>query len=401
MTDARADRRDRRLRVCLLSENLSWPLDEGFKKFVYSLADPLAQLADLLVLTTRATGAAGTTPPPVRATRANRLLLGLDLARAIRRFRPDVVIYVPQAAATLNSFIRCGVLRAYAPRARLLMVALQPRSYGRAARYLIPRLRPDLVLVQSLDTQDSLRAFGCTTAMLPSGIDTSAFQPVPASAKAALRAKYGLAPDAFVVLHVGHQSRTRNVLLLNRIRADLGCETVLVASTSTQVDQGIAVALRQGGTRVIDRYVEHVAELYQMADCYLFPVHVPASSVNMPLSVLEAMACGLPIVTTPFGSLPLWFNAGPGFVFAGTDDELVAAVARLYRTREQVSPDQMRAQVTPFSWPAVAETLLAFARSTTPQSVQHPANRLSITGTSETAGTPGTSHTLGTWKGRE
>lgn len=371
---------DRPLRVCLLSENLSLPMDEGFKKLVYSLIDPLARMADLLVLTTCPAGAV---PPPVRAARANRLLLGLELGRAVRRFRPDVVIYVPQAAATLNSFIRCGVLRGYAPGARLLMVALQPRSYGRAARHLIPRLRllrPDLILVQSLDTQDGLRAFGCQTAMLPSGIDLAAFQPAAEAAKRALRAKYGLGPDAFVVLHVGHQSRTRNVLLLNRMRAELGCDTVLVASTSTHVDGDVGAAIRQGGTLLIDRYVEHVAELYQMADCYLFPVHVSTSSVNMPLSVLEAMACGLPVVTTPFGSLPLWFSEGPGFVFADTDDGLVAAVAHLYRARERVSPEQMRARVAPFSWAALAETLLAFARSATPESVHHPVDQKSIHG---------------------
>lgn len=353
-------------------------MDEGFKKLVYSLIDPLTRMADLLVLTTCPAGAV---PPPVRAARANRLLLGLELGRAVRRFRPDVVIYVPQAAATLNSFIRCGVLRGYAPGARLLMVALQPRSYGRAARHLIPRLRllrPDLILVQSLDTQDGLRAFGCQTAMLPSGIDLAAFQPAAAAAKRALRAKYGLGPDAFVVLHVGHQSRTRNVLLLNRMRAELGCDTVLVASTSTHVDGDVGAAIRQGGTLLIDRYVEHVAELYQMADCYLFPVHVSTSSVNMPLSVLEAMACGLPVVTTPFGSLPLWFSEGPGFVFADTDDGLVAAVAHLYQARERVSPEQMRARVAPFSWAALAETLLSFARSATPESVHHPVDQKSI-----------------------
>jgi glycosyltransferase involved in cell wall biosynthesis len=352
---------DRLLRVCLISEDLSLPLDEGFKKFVHALIAPLAERTHLLVLTARL---AGPVPPRVQSARANRLLLGRDLQRAIRRFRPEVLIYLPKAAATLNTFLRCGILRGYAPEASLFMVALQPRSYGRVARHLIPWLRPDMTLVQDLNTLDSLQALGCPASLLPSGIDLSTFHPVTEATKTALREKYGLSPEAFVVLHAGHQKRTRNVLLLNRIHSELGCETVVVASTSTDVEGDVAEALRRGGTRVIHRYVAHIAELYQLADCYLFPVHLPTAAVNMPLSVLEAMACGLPVVTTPFGTLPLWFSERPGFVYAATDDGLVAAVARLYQTRDKVSPERMRAQVEPFSWAAVAEVLLAYARST-------------------------------------
>src|SRR5207244_8499134 len=114
------------------------------------------------------------------------------LVRTIRRFQPDAVIYVPTAAATRNSFVRCAILRRYAPRARLVMVSLQPRSYGRLTRQLIPWLCPDLTLVQSPATRDNLHALGCPAAVLPSGVDLAAFHPVSPAAKMALRQKYGL-----------------------------------------------------------------------------------------------------------------------------------------------------------------------------------------------------------------
>jgi glycosyltransferase involved in cell wall biosynthesis len=349
-----------RVRLCLVCEDLSLPIDEGIKKFITSVSGPLAQMTDLLIL---ASGDARPLPASVQAAPANRFLLGGTLWRTLRRFQPHIVVYVPIAAATRNSFVRCAVLRSYAPRARLLMVSLQPRTYGPLARRLIRRLSPDLTLVQSLATCHSLTTLGCPTAVLPSGVDLHAFAPVSRQEKLALRARYGLPPEAYVVLHVGHLKRKRNVLLLNRVRSELSCETVVVGSTSTPngVDDDVTATLRAGGTHVIDRYIERIAELYQLADCYLFPVHATGGAIEAPLSVLEAMACDLPVVTTRFGFLRQAFTDGPGFTFADSDDGLLAAVSGLHATREQLTPGQVRAQVQPFSWDAIARALLAYA----------------------------------------
>jgi glycosyltransferase involved in cell wall biosynthesis len=348
------------LRICLLCEDLSLPIDEGIKKFVNSVSGPLAEMADLLVL---AAGNAGPVPESVQAAPANRFLLSAQLRRTMRRFRPDIVVYVPIAAATRNSFVRCAILRTYAPEARLIMVSLQPRRYGPLSRRLIPRLSPDLTLVQSLVTSDSLNMLGCPTAVIPSGVDLDAFAPVDRHEKSALRAKYGLPPEGYVVLHVGHLKRERNVLLLNRIRSEVGCDTVVVGSTSTPsgVEDDVTTALRDGGTVVINRYIERIAELYQLADCYLFPVHATGGAIEAPLSVLEAMACDLPIVTTRFGFLRQSFTDGPGFTFADSDADLVSAVIRTRAMGEHLMPGQVRAQVKPFSWEAIARMLLAFA----------------------------------------
>jgi hypothetical protein len=77
--------------------------------------------------------------------------------------------------------------------------------------------------------------------------------------------------------------------------------------------------------------------------------------------VLEAMACDLPVVTTRFGFLRQSFTDGPGVTFADSDEGLLAAVSRLRETRAQLTPGQVRAQVQPFSWDAIARTLLAHA----------------------------------------
>jgi glycosyltransferase involved in cell wall biosynthesis len=348
------------LRICLVCEDLFLPLDEGIKNYVASVSGPLAEMADLAILST---GPAGPLPDFVQSAPANRFLLSRALWRAIRHIRPDAVIYVPVAAGTRNSFVRCAILRRYASGARVLMVSLQPRTHGPFARRLIARLGPDLTLVQSEATSSTLKALGCPAAVLPSGVDLDTFHPVDPERKVALREKYGVPPEGFVVLHVGHLKRERNVLLFPRIRAELGCETVVVGSTSTPsgVEADVTEALRRSGTHVIDQYVEDIVELYQLADCYLFPVHAAGGAIEAPLSVLEAMSCDLPVVTTPFGFLRQSFVEGSGVLFADSDEGLVAAVAQMRKARDELPPGNTRALVEPFSWRAIAGQLLAFA----------------------------------------
>jgi len=355
---------DARLRLCVVSEDLSMPLDEGLKKLVVSLLPPLTEGAEVYALSVRAKGAV---PEPVRPMFVNRLFLSAKLWRAVRQFQPDVLLYVPEAAATRNSFLRLTALRCYAPRARSIMITLQPRSYSRLDRWLVRALRPSLILAQSRETRDTVAALGCPSALLPSGVDLSTFRPATRAEKLALREKHGVSPEAFVVVHVGHLEENRNVFLLNRLRSELDCETVLIASTWREHRRSVIDAFRagllQGGTHVIDHYLEHVAEAYQMADCYLFPTHTPGSAIAMPLSVLEALACGVPVVTTPFGQLPLWFHDGPGYTFGANDDELVAGVARLQQTEARPSSAQIRALAEPFTWNSIGRTVLELAGS--------------------------------------
>lgn len=340
------------------------PLDEGLKKLVISLLPSLATGAEVCALSVRAEGAV---PEPVRSMFINRLFLNHTLWRAVRQFQPDVLLYVPEAAATRNSFVRLAALRCYAPRARSIMISLQPRSYTWPDRWLVRALRPSLILAQSRDSRDTIAALGCPTALLPSGVDLSAFRPATGAEKLALREKHGISPEAFVVVHVGHLEENRNVVLLNRLRAELGCETVLVASTWREQRRSVVEAVRaellQGGTHVIDHYLDQVAEAYQMADCYLFPTHTPGAAIDMPLSVLEALACGVPVVTTPFGQLPLWFHDGPGYAFGANDDQLVAGVARLRETGVYPSSAQVRALAEPFTWDSIGRTVLEMAGS--------------------------------------
>lgn len=130
---------------------------------------------------------------------------------------------------------------------------------------------------------------------------------------------------------------------------------VVVGSSSTPHDAALVAELRAGGVRVIDEPVAAIDALYRLADCYVFPAAGETSAIDLPLSVLEAMACDLPVVSTPFGALPGLFAGREGvFLGSGTDLRALCGAARALGHRAGT-----RQLVAAWGWDNLARTLLA------------------------------------------
>jgi glycosyltransferase involved in cell wall biosynthesis len=91
---------------------------------------------------------------------------------------------------------------------------------------------------------------------------------------------------------------------------------------------GITAAVRFTGP--LDR--EQIATLYREADILVNPSRVD----NMPNSVLEALACGLPVVSTRAGGVPYLVRDGVSalLVDAGDAEAMAEAILRLLRDAE-------------------------------------------------------------------
>ena len=66
--------------------------------------------------------------------------------------------------------------------------------------------------------------------------------------------------------------------------------------------------LQKEGIIVYDHFIESIEEIYQLSDTYVFPVVDENASIGMPLSILEARACGIPVVSTDYGSVNYFFG---------------------------------------------------------------------------------------------
>lgn len=338
-----------RRRILVISEDFASPWDEGIKKFAWSAATALEVDHDVRMINVDRSGVGPTTG--IHQVPSSHTFLRRELRHEIRAFGPDLVLYVPSPSSTLSSFLRCASLRRHAPAATHGMVALIPRRHGALVRPVVGSASPDVVFVPSYSSLLHLADIGVPGQLIPVGVDTDTFRPAADGEKIRLRRRYGVGDDHYVYLHVGHLSSKRNLLALRSLRED-GAEVIVVGSTSTPQDRSLREKLESAGVRVI-REVMSIEELYRLADCYVFPVIDSEGCVEVPLSVLEAMASGLPVLARPFGGLRDHFPGGPDLRYWDTPEEL-REQARALRSNGGVGVRDMDA----FSWRTVATGIL-------------------------------------------
>lgn len=342
------------LRICVVSDAIRAPFDEGVKLFAYNLIKEFSREFEVLGIGRSNDFRGEIEKFCTKALPANKLFLSSHLREKIRSFRPDIIYYLPIAHATLNSFVRTRVLKAYGNHAKTVMITLQPREYSAFSKRIIPFIVPDLVLAQSEKTEEALVSLGCRVKKIPSGVDLEKFVPVNRETKKKLRGKYGIPAEKYVVLHVGHINRNRNMQSMENIQHLDNLQAVIVGSTSYPEDRNLVGDLQGKGVIAITRYVENIEEIYQSADCYLFPVFWDGACIEMPLSVLEAMACNLPVVTTKFGALPNFINGQRGLLYANNEKEMIFKI----NSAKEISDPGTRNLAEQYSWQHVVERVL-------------------------------------------
>lgn len=340
-----ADRAAGSARLALVSNALDGPPDEGTRKVVQTLARAMPDATAVSV-----DDAAG--------SRAEKLLFS-RAAEQVRRAGARVVVYVPTQGLTAATFVRMRRLRS-AGRCKVVLIATQGRPPVPGEKLWARSAGPDVLLSPSSAVVDHALSLGIDARFVPLGVDTATFVPVDAQTKTRLRSELGFG-ERPLLLHVGHASANRNLGWLTRARAETGADVVLVVGRSQGVDEALLESLRGDGVRVVSDFVPDIAKVYAAADCYVFPVLAEQGAIGIPLSVLEAMACNLPVVSTPFGGLPRMFAPEGGLFFASGPDEWTAAVGRALDLPN--GDIGTRRLVEPYSWDAFAERVVDTALS--------------------------------------
>jgi glycosyltransferase involved in cell wall biosynthesis len=199
---------------------------------------------------------------------------------------------------------------------------------------------------------DLVRGIGCRAKRIALGVDSTVFRPPGPGTKQELRIKYGL-PGGRIILHVGHISPGRNLGLLKRM-LDGEARVLVVSSTTTMRHPEVEAMLRSPSVILMDSYIEHIEEIYRAVDAYIFPTFNATDAIDIPLSVLEAMATNLPVAVTDFGGLPDLFSPGEGLFICSTEEELLEAG----RTMLGLETIATREKVLGLSWKSAAETVI-------------------------------------------
>lgn len=335
-------------RICFFTdESLAPPYDEGVRNLVSQVFAAAADNPNVLRLCCRGDGAQA----EVVATNG---LLSRSLMQSVRSFAPDVIFFIPAGAMTAGSLIRTQVLRFYGRGCPVVILSVQPKSLSVLGRTALTLFKPDLILTQSSLEADRMRDLGCRAKMVPAGVDLAKFAPVDDTTKAKLRTKHNVGVHDKVVLHVGHLRESRNIGIFKRIQAAENTRCIMIGSTRTQRDQDLISEMANAGVMIVSDYQPNIEEWYQLADLYVFPVTIADAAIQFPLSVLEALACNLPVVTTRFGGLVDILPETDGLTYADGDDELVSAVLAFDFGRSR----SVRPLVEALSWHHVAELIM-------------------------------------------
>jgi glycosyltransferase involved in cell wall biosynthesis len=171
--------------------------------------------------------------------------------------------------------------------------------------------------------------------VVPNGVDLDQFKPAD---RMVARAQLGLPQDAYLLVATGVQMRSSQWKDYPTLRAaiaqaaaglpgsELRC-IVLGEETPTE-DLGDAVIQF---TSFQDNQ-QRIVQYYQAADAYLHP----ARADTFPTGVLEAMACGLPVIASAVGGIPEQVEEGfTGFLTEpGDSPSLAGRIVQLCADRE-------------------------------------------------------------------
>jgi alpha-1,6-mannosyltransferase len=215
------------------------------------------------------------------------------------------------------------------------------RALGRYVRWLYERF--DVVFAPSRVVCDLLAALGVQQAVhQPLGVDAEVFRPQRRGYW--LRQRLGLAPDARVLVYAGRFAGEKNVPVLLDAFARLGSPYhLLLIGGSRQGRPAANVTLlpyRRDGIEL--------AEWLASADAL---VHA-GTKETFGLVILEAMACGRPVVVARAGAFPELVDEKVGVLAEpGSGARMAEAIAALYeRDIEAMGADAHARVLRRFTW---------------------------------------------------
>lgn len=217
--------------------------------------------------------------------------------------------------------------------------------------------RASAIIVPSPFLQQVFERHGFAAQIVPNIVDLARFAPRPSARTP------GAAPSILVARNLeaiyDNASALRAFAIVRQRHPDA---RLTLAGSGPQLAMLQALALALGVTQGVDfpgRIDHHaMAELYRASDIVLNP----SLADNMPVSVLEALACGVPLVSTDAGGIPHLLRHDETALLVAPGDAQAMAQALLRLIAEPATARRLATNglqhAARFSWDQVAPVLL-------------------------------------------
>jgi glycosyltransferase involved in cell wall biosynthesis len=211
---------------------------------------------------------------------------------------------------------------------------------------------------------------------IPNGVDTEVFRPASPQTRAEIRRSLGFGPAETLVTYTGRLVSYKGLPLLLRVWQDIARDVrnarlVLVGEGGGDIHnceaelRAFVAAQAMEGQVIFTGAVDRVERLLQASDIFVFPTQNEAFG----LSLVEAMACGLPCIATSVGGVPdilthrhdgLMISAGDGAALRDALRRLLGepGLARQLALRaRQTAVERFSADATAGAYAELIETL--------------------------------------------
>lgn len=196
--------------------------------------------------------------------------------------------------------------------------------------------------------------------VIGNGVDPERFRPPTADERAAARDRLGLSEDDRAVLFVGHEFDRKGLPQLVAAVASLPSTTHLVVVGGTPdlvagIQRTAAAELMGGRLHLVGpvadpRSIFHACDVFVLASAY----------EAYPLVVLEAMASGLPVVTTRVGPAAELIQEGVnGRLVQRTPASIRRGIEVVLSGQPQAARSAARSTALEHTWDVVAARYLA------------------------------------------
>ncbi len=304
----------------------------------------------------------------LRQPKPNLFLFRTGLAKTLREVKPDIIDFYEEPFSLVMGQL-LALKRLFAPRARLMFYSAQniykrypppfrqfEQAAFRAASY---------ANVCASEVGEVLRRKGYRKplALIPLAADEAVFRPMP-EARAALRAKLGIAPDALVLGYLG------------RLSAEKGVQDIVAALPLLPND--VQMLIVGGGERgpleqqahtlgVAERLVFSGAvnrldapRYLNAMDALVVPSHTtPSWKEQFGRIIVEAFLCGVPVLGSDSGAIPEVVGDS-GLIFPEADVPALAVAANRLLAQPALAADLSRHALAraraEFTWSQVAAT---------------------------------------------
>lgn len=295
--------------------------------------------------------------------------VGTVRARRFLAARPDAVAICHNDVLAGDVYVNHGILRA-AMRARghyAWRMARNPLHLFTSARDAL-RYRSGVhrVVVCLTDGErDLLREtyprLRPRAVVIPNGVDTERFRPPSAAERSAARAAIGAGGVDLVAVFVGHEFDRKGLDIALRALRDAEGVFLLVVGGSPEMVAGAEDRARGLGVadrvRFVGRQADPVPFLHA-GDASVLPSAYEANA----LVVLEALACGLPVLSTRVGFAPDIIADGEnGFLIERDAGDLARRLADISAGDAGEWRSRARATAERFAWDAVARRYVELA----------------------------------------